>query len=296
MFLFRRKKENTGENIETAQKAGLVKSKDGQIKVKNPVKKVEPLNPARNKVSDVVKPSGVSVKVTGTQPVKVSQAKSEKTAMEAVKGKVVIPASALESDDTNEELIPTEEDVIEPVPEEVLDGLLVPMNTAVVQETEDFPTIDLAEVMGKPEVDANPQSVIESKEFKDKPMMKGTGKSSNKDNEKESQMEQLKAEPVNKANCPAVAGVEPAKPESPEVSPKTESAKKEGRENAKADNQDDINNKDNLFSSLFGQTVEKEETPIDRLIKSLPDITIEEVMNEAEEVQCLINEIYQNQG
>jgi hypothetical protein len=54
--------------------------------------------------------------------------------------------------------------------------------------------------------------------------------------------------------------------------------------------------KGNLFSSLFGKNEIVEETPLDRLIKSLPDTTIEEVMNEAEEVKGLMNEWFQNKA
>jgi hypothetical protein len=51
----------------------------------------------------------------------------------------------------------------------------------------------------------------------------------------------------------------------------------------------------NLFASLFGNSEVFEETPLDRLIKSLPDIAIAEVMNQAEEVKGLMNDWFQNQ-
>jgi hypothetical protein len=53
--------------------------------------------------------------------------------------------------------------------------------------------------------------------------------------------------------------------------------------------------KGNIFSNLFGKADIEEESPLDRLIKSLPDISIDEVMNEAEEVKFLMSEWYQNQ-
>jgi hypothetical protein len=53
--------------------------------------------------------------------------------------------------------------------------------------------------------------------------------------------------------------------------------------------------KGNLFSNLFGKADVEEETALDRLIKSLPDIAIEEVVNEADEVKSLMSEWYQNQ-
>ncbi len=54
--------------------------------------------------------------------------------------------------------------------------------------------------------------------------------------------------------------------------------------------------KGNMFSSLFGKNEIVEETPRDRLIKSLPDTTIEEVLNEAEEVKGLMDEWFQNKA
>ncbi len=54
--------------------------------------------------------------------------------------------------------------------------------------------------------------------------------------------------------------------------------------------------KDSLFSDLFGQVEQEEDTPLDRLIKSLPDISMEEILNQAEETQRLMNEWYGKQG
>jgi hypothetical protein len=47
--------------------------------------------------------------------------------------------------------------------------------------------------------------------------------------------------------------------------------------------------KDSLFSGLF-ENVAEDETSIDRLIKSLPDISIEEVLNQSEETKRFINQ------
>jgi hypothetical protein len=49
-----------------------------------------------------------------------------------------------------------------------------------------------------------------------------------------------------------------------------------------------------LLANIFSNVVEEEETPLDRLIASLPDVTIKEVLKEAEEVRGLINEWSQN--
>jgi hypothetical protein len=70
------------------------------------------------------------------------------------------------------------------------------------------------------------------------------------------------------------------KTQSDPVLPKLESAKavKEGE------------GKENMFSSLFGQPIEEEENSLARLITSLPEITIEEVLSEADEVKNLMKE------
>jgi hypothetical protein len=53
--------------------------------------------------------------------------------------------------------------------------------------------------------------------------------------------------------------------------------------------------KDNMFSSLFGNAVEEEENILDRLFKSLPEISMEEILREAEEVKSLIKEFSKSQ-
>ncbi|MBN1190637.1 MAG: hypothetical protein JXA46_12860 [Dehalococcoidales bacterium] len=75
--------------------------------------------------------------------------------------------------------------------------------------------------------------------------------------------------------------------------PAEDAAKKSGED--EKGKKDEEENKDNLFSQLFSKVEEVEETPLDRLIKSLPDISIEEVMNEAEEVKDMMSEWFQNQ-
>ena len=51
-----------------------------------------------------------------------------------------------------------------------------------------------------------------------------------------------------------------------------------------------------MFSNLFGKVEKEEETSLDRLINSLPDINIDEVVNDAKEVNGLMNEYYQDQN
>ncbi len=53
--------------------------------------------------------------------------------------------------------------------------------------------------------------------------------------------------------------------------------------------------KDNLFSSLFGQAVEEEEDILAKLVKSLPEISMEEILSDAEEVKSLMKEFSQSQ-
>jgi ribonuclease E len=299
MFLFRRKKENTGTAGEAVKKvaASQPEKKDGKSKVENLPKKAE-----------TVKTTGVSVKVPGSQPVKVSPAKSDKSPVEPAPGKVVIPASVIEQEEMAEELAApvAAAEATAAVPEEVADGLLVPMNTGKLAEDENMLAIDLAEVIGKPAAAAaNPAPVKESKEHKEQPAeeavtpISSSGPASAKAEtpavvtaKNEVKPEAVKVEPPKPEPKPEVPKAEGPKPEAPKAdAPKAEPAKKEGGDAAKKDNKDDVNNKDNLFSSLFNKTAEVEETPIDRLIKSLPDITIDEVMNEAEEVTGLITEL-----
>jgi hypothetical protein len=53
--------------------------------------------------------------------------------------------------------------------------------------------------------------------------------------------------------------------------------------------------KESLFSDLFGQ-IQEEENPIVRLIKSLPDVSMEELVVQAEETRRWINEWSENRG
>ena len=48
--------------------------------------------------------------------------------------------------------------------------------------------------------------------------------------------------------------------------------------------------KDNIFSNLFSKNEIEEETPLDRLIKTLPNVALEDVRKQSEEVNELMNE------
>jgi len=87
------------------------------------------------------------------------------------------------------------------------------------------------------------------------------------------------------ADAPPAAPVEAKKPAPAPDAPKPE-AKKAAPEAAGGDN---------LFSSLFSKTEVEEENSLDRLVKALPDITMEEVLSEAEEVKNLMKEYSHSQ-
>ncbi len=53
--------------------------------------------------------------------------------------------------------------------------------------------------------------------------------------------------------------------------------------------------KKGFSDSLFEQSEDEEETPVQILIKSLPDVTVQEVLNAAEEVKALMHE-WQSSG
>jgi hypothetical protein len=80
------------------------------------------------------------------------------------------------------------------------------------------------------------------------------------------------------------------------AAPAADAAKKPGEAEKDKKKGGEEENKGNLFSQLFSKVEEAEETPLDRLIKTLPEITMEEVVNEAEEVKGLMSEWFQNQA
>jgi hypothetical protein len=88
------------------------------------------------------------------------------------------------------------------------------------------------------------------------------------------------------APAPPAAPVEARKPDPPSVSPKADSRKavQEGE------------GKENMFSALFGKPIEEEENSLDRLIKNLPEISMEEVLSEAEEVKNIMRDFSRSQN
>ncbi|HSW58076.1 MAG TPA: hypothetical protein VLH15_06715 [Dehalococcoidales bacterium] len=100
---------------------------------------------------------------------------------------------------------------------------------------------------------------------------------------------QKQEKPAAQSPSAAPAGV--AKTE-PSLKPPESNDKKPAVSDKKENKAED---KGNTFSNLFGKTEVDEETPLDRLIKSLPDVSIEEVASEAEEVKSLMVEWMQSQ-
>jgi hypothetical protein len=78
----------------------------------------------------------------------------------------------------------------------------------------------------------------------------------------------------------------------PAVQPDAKPAAPEGDKDKKDEGAD----KGNIFSNLFGKVEVEEDDPLKKLIKTLPEISMDEVMIEAEEVKGLISEWYANQG
>lgn len=173
--------------------------------------------------------------------------------------KVVIPASSLVED---QEVISLKNaELIESdVPEEDVDKLLVEVN-------KDKPAVEAPDI--SLDILASPKGAAE----KPKPAMSQTEvKGSNPDAKTESRPE-IKAEQKSA------------------VQSETKPAAPAGDKDKK-----DEGDKGNLFSNLFGKVEVEEDDPLKKLIKTLPDMTIDEVMIEAEEVKGLISEWYVNQG
>jgi exonuclease SbcD len=172
--------------------------------------------------------------------------------------KVVIPASSLLDDEV---VIPAK--VINSsrssIPEEDVDKLLVKVNQD--KAVTDIPDISLDILAPPEEIKEKPQQI------KTKPEIEPEVKT------------EVKAEVKPEIKVEA-------KPPKATSSPSPEKDKK-----GKAGD-----GKENLFSNLFGKVEVEEDNPLKRLINSLPDITIDEVINEAEEVKGLMNEWYSSQG
>jgi hypothetical protein len=180
--------------------------------------------------------------------------------------KVVIPASNLVEDDSPVSAITAVPDK-SLVPEEDVDKLLVKVN------------------QGKPEQEAPDISLDILK--------------TEKENAKSTEKPKIQSEQKTDSN----SALKNSKPEDTKNETKTETKTtvKPETKSAEADASKDKKEvpkegKENLFSNLFGKVEVEEDNPLKRLIKSLPDVSMDEVMNESEEVKGLMNEWYTNQG
>jgi hypothetical protein len=175
--------------------------------------------------------------------------------------KIVIPASSLlEEQDLSSINVPAANNST--VPEEDLDKLLIKVN-------QDEPVVEVPEI---------------SLDVHD-PIKEGNGKTIQPPNKSEEKLES-KPEALPKLNLDSKSesktemNTETKPPESKPDKDKT--PKGDGKEN--------------LFSNIFQKVDAVEDNPTQRLINSLPDISIEEVINEAQEVNGLMQEWYVNQG
>jgi hypothetical protein len=306
MFLFRRKKENA-EN--TADGLNL----EEIVKLEKSISPAKPVKPAgKDKKEKAVKKAegGTTAKDPFFQAEDALQIIENDTPV-----KVVIPASSLIEEEESEPLkAGAPEPVGEPVAEEVVDSLFEKVNEGKEEEEEEvslegiLPPIDkkmAARLAGKepaaaadkaPAV-AQPQSPaaaksngaaegqVQSPEAAKSPAP-AEGKTESAKADKSPAPAEGKTEGAAAAKLPGAAEAKlPGAAEAKPPAPAAEAAKKGGAEE-----------NGNLFSQLFGKTEEVEETAVDRLIKSLPEISIEEVLNEAEEVKGLMSEWYQNQA
>jgi hypothetical protein len=227
--------------------------------------------------------------------------------------KVVIPASSLiEEDSLETELILEQETPGESVPEEVVDGLFVKVNEGKTIEEQNIPLESILLPLEKKAASSGEKSLPTALPPTQAQPAAGATK------EKTSQLvadakpapgKLAAALPLDAASIPGSSEPKNANPEAaidisaaaqsenvatgktePVPEPKTlaalaDTGKKAGGED----------NKENLFSQLFDKLENVEETPLDRLIKALPEISMEELLNESEEVKGLMSEWFQNQ-
>jgi hypothetical protein len=175
--------------------------------------------------------------------------------------KVVIPASSL-LEDQELSSVKVPETNKSAIAEEDLDKLLVKVNQG--EPVVEIPDISL-DILAPPtdEHEKTLQSANKPEvKFDSKPEVKNESNTENKSESKPETKDEVK----------------------PAESAPDKATKAEG------------DGKENLFSNLFGKVEVEEDNPTQRLIHSLPDISIEEVLNEAEEVKGLMHEWYVNQG
>jgi hypothetical protein len=263
MFFFRWMRNTTekkNEPVKSEAPSKLVKKEDKENKQKS----AKEAKTAVMETEAAVETVKVKQIIAGEKPVRSPDIKVNEKAAPI---KVVIPAKALEEDEIKKEkLAPAKVAPKTPVPEEELDSLLVPVKRDPAEEPE--VSISTEILMPKPEkIISTPATTSIA-------------------------LPAALPAPAAAIPAPVSASVSAALPPAPTENKKEEKSPEPPKDKTKGASEGE--DKGNLFSNLFGKAIEEEETPLDRLIKSLPDITIEEVLTEAEEVKGLMSEYFQN--
>jgi hypothetical protein len=282
MFLFKKRKdgsdektalEKTEEAIKSVKENNKLKSKPGSDPVEPQDSSMKVVIPASSLLEDEdvisikepeVGKSGISEEDIDKMLVAVNQNKPE----------IEIPDISL--------------DVLKPEQEKVEKNKPVSNKTEIKaeQKQETIPET-------KPEVKAEAVHKIETKlEAKPeiKPDIKPEIKTEVKPENKIEAKTEIKTE--NKSETKSGAKVETKTDVKAENKGEAKPAAGEGEKGKKGGGEE----KENLFSNLFTSVEVEEDNPLKRLINSLPEISIDEVMNEADEVKGLMSEWYVNQG
>jgi hypothetical protein len=221
--------------------------------------------------------------------------------------KVVIPASSLLED---EDVISIKEPEVEKsgISEEDVDKLLVAVNQNKPEI--EIPDISLDVLKPEPEkgekikpvsnkVETKSEIKAEQKsEIKAEAVPKPEIKLEAKTEIKPEIVPEIKAEvkPENKIEAKTEIKTENKTETKPVAKVETKSEAKPAAGEGEKGKKGGGDEKENLFSNLFGSVEVEEDNPLKRLISSLPEISIDEVMNEADEVKGLMSEWYVNQG
>jgi hypothetical protein len=315
MFLFRRRKDNAESNADGLKLDEIEKLE----KSAKPAKSVRPAE--KDKKEKTVKKAGPA----GPARDPFFQSEDDLQIIENdTPVKVVIPASALIEEDLIDTPVErTAGPAKESVPEDVADGLLVPVNRGNNELEEDIsleailpPKDNKAAAKATERAPAAAAEKAQPVAGKAAPVEKSVPAASQTQPAAAPKAEvsaegQNKSAEAPRAAVPAEGQSKNAEAPKPAVTvegqgktgdavklpgavdskPEGGAASKPAAETAKKPEED----KGNLFSQLFGKVEEAEETPLDRLIKALPEISMEEVVNEAEEVKGLMSEWFQNQ-
>jgi hypothetical protein len=264
MFLFRRKKDNTEAKL-AAQEAKVKKALEQKEKEAQAIARKEAAAAKAAQV-EAAKKEAAAARVVKVEAVKAGKAASVK---------VVVPAGSLKEEGSGLPKVQSQAPAGAEVPDELVDSLLVKVNR---EGSDEIAAPALSEIIPA----AKPvQAVVETPAA-------ATGANQSP---VAAEVAQSAAKPVAAVVPPSAAQPAPATDAAKAEAKPVEAPKKPAAEAKKGATEDN----GNMFSNLFGKSEVEEETYLDRLIKSLPDITIEEVMSEADEVKGLMSEWSQSQ-